>query len=96
MMRASSEEDPNEIEQLRAQLAQLHAQQRALNEALQTTTAELRVVRTERDLYKEQLATAQRRLFAAKSEARGSAQQDLFFNEAEALAPAPAVCRRSP
>jgi transposase len=89
MMRAPSDEEPNEIEQLRAQLMQLHAQQSALNQALQATAAELRVVRTERDLYKEQLAAAQRRLFAAKSEARGSEQQDLFFNEAEALAPAP-------
>jgi transposase len=75
MMRAPRHEQPNEIEQLRAQLTQLHA--------------ELRVVRSERDLYKEQLAAAQRRLFAAKSEARGAEQQDLFFNEAEALAPTP-------
>lgn len=79
-MHATSDEPSNEIEQLRAQLTKLHA--------------ELRVVRTERDLYKEQLAAAQRRLFAAKSEARGSAQQDLFFNEAEALAPTPAGDKR--
>ncbi|MDH2240286.1 IS66 family transposase [Pigmentiphaga sp. GD03639] len=53
-------------------------------EALQ---AALRVVTVERDLLKEQLKAFQRKLFAAKSEARGSGQKDLFFNEAEALAP---------
>ena len=53
-------------------------------EALQ---GELRIVRTERDLLKERLNAFIRRLFAAKSEARGSEQKDLFFNEAEQLAP---------
>ncbi|MFM9969162.1 MAG: IS66 family transposase [Burkholderiales bacterium] len=48
---------------------------------------ELRVVRTERDLLKERLSVFIRRLFAAKSEARGTEQKDLFFNEAEQLAP---------
>ena len=47
---------------------------------------ELRVTRTERDLLKEQLAAFMRRLFTAKSEARGSEQKDMFLNEAEALA----------
>jgi transposase len=49
--------------------------------------SELRVVTTERDLYHERLKLFQRRLFAAKSEMRDARQQDLFFNEAEALAP---------
>lgn len=48
--------------------------------------AELRVVTTERDLYHERLKLFQRRLFAAKSEARDPRQRDLFFDEAEALA----------
>ena len=50
---------------------------------------ELRVVRTERDLLKEQLNKFKRQLFAAKSEKSGEAgathQKDMFFNEAEVL-----------
>ncbi|RWA48678.1 hypothetical protein AU476_21565 [Cupriavidus sp. UYMSc13B] len=53
-------------------------------EALQASLAALRVVTVERDLLKEQLKAFQRKLFAAKSEARGSEQKDLFLNEAEA------------
>ena len=48
------------------------------------------VVRTERDLLKERLNAFMRKLFAAKSEVRGAEQKDLFFNEAEVLAPAAA------
>jgi len=44
---------------------------------------ELRVVRTERDLLKEQLNRFRRQLFDAKSEASAAHQKDLFFNEAE-------------
>ena len=47
----------------------------------------LRVASAERDLALERLRALQRQLFAAKSEARGSDQKDLFLNEAEALAP---------
>lgn len=47
----------------------------------------LRMVTAERDLALERLRALQRKLFAAKSEARGSEQRDLFLNEAEALAP---------
>lgn len=47
----------------------------------------LRVATTERDLALERLRAFQRQLFAAKSEARGTDQKDLFLNEAEALAP---------
>lgn len=60
-------------------------------EALQASQAALRVVTVERDLLKEQLKAFQRKLFAAKSEARGSEQKDLFLNEAEALAPSAAT-----
>ena len=56
---------------------------------LDALRAKLRVVRTERDLLKERLNAFMRKLFAAKSEIRGSEQKDLFFNEAEALAPTP-------
>ena len=46
---------------------------------------ELRVVRAERDLLKEQLNKFKRQLFAAKSEVLGINQKDMFFNEAEEL-----------
>ena len=48
---------------------------------------ELRVVKVERDLLQERLKAFLHQLFAAKSEARGTHQKDLFLNEAEALAP---------
>ena len=46
---------------------------------------ETRVLKVERDLLKERLSAFIRKLFAAKSEARGRDQKDLFFDEAEAL-----------
>ena len=73
-----------ELNQLRDQLARSESESE--REALR---GELRIVRTERDLLKERLNAFMRRLFAAKSEARGSEQKDLLFNEIEALAPAP-------
>src|ERR1700709_1663263 len=66
------------------------ALQKALAEATrrsESLVGELRVVTTERDLALERLRALQGQLFAAKSEARGSEQKDLFLNEAEALAP---------
>jgi transposase len=63
--------------QQQAQTLQQHA------DALQ---GELRVRTVERDLLREQIKAFQRKLFAARSEARGSEQSDLFLNEAEALA----------
>ncbi len=66
------------------------ALQQALVEATrrsESLVGELRVVTTERDLALERLRALQRTLFAAKSEARGSEQKDMFLNEAEALAP---------
>jgi transposase len=50
-------------------------------------SSQLKTVSVERDLLKEKLAAQLRQLFAAKSEARGTEQKDLFLNEAEALAP---------
>ena len=58
---------------------ELEALQKALSDAL----GELRVVRTERDLLKEQLNRFKRQLFDAKSEVSAAHQKDLFFNEAE-------------
>ena len=56
----------------------------ALNKALAEALGELRVVRTERDLLKEQLNRFKRQLFEAKSEVGAAHQKDMFFNEAEA------------
>ena len=56
----------------------------ALKKALAEALGELRVVRTERDLLKEQLNRFKRQLFEAKSEVSAAHQKDLFFNEAEA------------
>jgi transposase len=69
------------------------AQLRATVERLQR---ELRVVRTERDLLKERLAAFVRKLFAAKSQARGAEQQDLFLNEAELLGRGSTPAPKSP
>ncbi len=72
----------------------------ALQQALQASLSqqeklilELRFVSTERDLFKQGLDKLLRKFFAAKSEARGTEQKDMFFNEAEALA---AVAQATP
>lgn len=65
---------------------EVDALRQALLEAIargEELAGELRVVRTERDLLKEQLNRFKRQLFDAKSEASGAHQKDLFFNEAE-------------
>ncbi len=59
----------------------LIAERESLGQLLKTVTAE-------RDLLQERLNAFLRKLFAAKSEVRGTEQKDLFFNEAEAMAPA--------
>jgi transposase len=66
---------------------EIAAVRQALADALRrndTLAGELRVVRTERDLLKEQLNRFKRQLFEAKSEVSAAHQKDLFFNEAEA------------
>ena len=52
----------------------------------ETLASQLRFVSHERDLLKERLNKIIRKIFAAKSEARGTEQKDIFFNEAEAEA----------
>lgn len=79
-MDAITHDNQEQLKRLREALAHSESQREALQ-------SELRIVRTERDLLKERLNTYLRRLFAAKSEVRGSEQKDLFFNEAETLAP---------
>ncbi len=87
-MRANTN-DEEELHRLREQLARSQCEREALRDQHEALQGELRVVRTERDLLKERLNAFMRRLFAAKSEVRGAEQKDLFFNEAEILAPTP-------
>lgn len=60
----------------------------ALQSQRDSLAGENRILRVERDLFKERLNKFLRKIFAAKSEARGTDQKDMFFNEAEALAAA--------
>lgn len=85
-MRANTNNE-EELTRLRELAAHSTQQLDALRDQHEALRGELRVVRTERDLLKERLKAFMRRLFAAKSEARGTEQKDLFFNEAEHLAP---------
>ena len=65
---------------------EIAALRQALSEAVargEELAGELRVVRTERDLLKEQLNRFKRQLFDAKSEVSAGHQKDMFFNEAE-------------
>lgn len=83
---------PEEFAALQSALDELLRRNETLDAELAATTVELktlggelRVVRTERDLLKEQLNRFKRKLFDARSEAAASVQQkDMFFNEAEA------------
>ena len=77
-----------EFNALREVLEALQVQHDSLQSERQSLIGENRVLRVERDLLKEQLARAMHKMFAAKSEARGSEQKDMFFNEAEGLAAA--------
>lgn len=60
----------------------------AIQSQRDSLAGENRILRVERDLLKERLAKMMRNVFAAKSEARGTEQKDMFFNEAEQLAAA--------
>ncbi|MBC8120194.1 MAG: IS66 family transposase [Burkholderiaceae bacterium] len=73
--------------QFHDEIAALHQDRQVWQQQIATLQAEAKLLRVERDLYKERVAAFERRLFAAKSEQRGVHQRDLFFNEAEALAP---------
>ena len=69
-------------------LEEFAALQQALADALKrndSLVGELRVTRTERDLFKEQLNKFERQLFAANSGAASPHQKDMFFNEAGSL-----------
>src|SRR3954451_23299532 len=67
---------------------EIAALRQALSDAIargEELAGELRVVRTERDLLKEQLNRFKRQLFDAKSEVSAAHQKDMFFNEAEVV-----------
>lgn len=70
------------------QAQSLQQQAQALQQHADALHGELRVCTVERDLLREQIKAFQRKLFAARTEARGSEQRDMFINEAEALASA--------
>ena len=72
------------IEALHSERDSLQVQRDALHSAQQSLVGENRVLRVERDLLKERLAKMMHKMFAAKSEACGTEQKDMFFNEAEA------------
>ena len=74
---------------LQPTIEEFTALQRDLQAALSqqdVLVGENRFLRVERDLLKERINKMMRKIFAAKSEARGTEQKDMFFNEAEALA----------
>jgi transposase len=76
---------------LHTRLAEFQTRIAILEQEREALHAEAKFLRVERDLYKERVAAFERQLFAAKSEQRGLHQRDLFFNEAEALAPVAAA-----
>jgi transposase len=73
----------DEIAALRQALADAIARGDETARRNDSLTGELRVVRTERDLLKEQLNRFKRQVFEAKSEVSAAHQKDMFFNEAE-------------
>jgi transposase len=77
------------FEALIAERDRLRGERDGLHGECHDLRGEVRVLKAECDLLQEKLKAYQRKLFAAKSEARGSDQRDMFFNEAEALAPTP-------
>jgi len=66
----------------------LVAEREGLRHERESLRGEVRTLKVERDLLQEKLKAFLRKLFDAKSEVRGADQKDLFFNEAEILAPA--------
>ena len=74
-----------EFNALQQALEALQSQREMLQSQRDSLAGENRILRVERDLLKERLNKMMRKIFAAKSEARGTEQKDLFFNEAEAL-----------
>jgi transposase len=78
-----------ERDALRGELNGLCGERDGLRGQCDGLVGEVRILKAQCDLLQEKLKAYQRKLFMAKSEARGTDQRDLFFNEAEALAPTP-------
>jgi len=76
-----------EYQALVAERDSLSSEVGSLSGQVSNLTGEVKILKVERDLLQERLKAIQHQLFSAKSEARGSEQRDMFFNEAEALAP---------
>lgn len=81
-----SQPTAEEFNALREALEVLQSQRDMLQTQRDALAGENRTLRVERDLLKERLNKMMHKVFAARSEARGAEQKDLFFNEAEALA----------
>ena len=78
-----------ERDSLRGELNGLCGERDGLRGQCDGLVGEVRVLKAQCDLLQEKLKAYQRKLFMAKSEARGTDQRDMFFNEAESLAPTP-------
>lgn len=78
-----------ERDALRGELNGLCGERDGLRGQCDGLVGEVRILKAQCDLLQEKLKAYQRKLFMAKSEARGTDQRDMFFNEAEALAPTP-------
>jgi len=65
----------------------LVAERDGLRDACDGLNGEVRTLKVKVSLLEERLKAHLRKLFDAKSEVRGTEQKDMFFNEAEALAP---------
>lgn len=65
----------------------LRGERDGLRDACDGLNGEVRTLKVTVSLLEERLKAHLRKLFDAKSEARGTDQKDLFFNEAEILAP---------
>ena len=77
-----------EFTALQQALDAAQSQRDAVQSQRDSLAGENRILRVERDLLKERLNKMMRKIFAAKSEALGTDQKDMFFNEAELLAAA--------
>jgi transposase len=74
-----------EFAALQAALAQASRRSEETAREHESLRGEIRVLRVERDLLKERLHKFMRKIFAAQSEVSERHQNDMFFNEGEAL-----------
>ena len=78
----------SECDAVQAQRNALQAERDAAQAHRDSLIGQNRLLRAQRDLLQEKLNKMMRKVFAASSEAVGTQQKDMFFNEAEALAAA--------